>query len=191
MYKIIALIGEAGSGKDTIMRNVLKACPGLHEIVSCTTRPMREREQEGVNYFYLTKETFAEKVLNGEMFEATSFNGWFYGTAKQSMDETVVNIGVFNPEGIEALLESNEVDVSVYYVRATDKNRLLRQLNRENNPDVDEIIRRFKADREDFYELDFDYIELPNNTLDDMDAAVRMILGQLQTSGNLGQEGTI
>ena len=179
MYKIIALVGEAGSGKDTIMRNVLKVRPGLHEIVSCTTRPMREGEQEGVNYFYLTKEAFAEKVLNGEMFEATSFNGWFYGTAKQSMDETVVNIGVFNPEGIEALLESNEVDVTVYYVRATDKNRLLRQLNRENNPDVDEIIRRFKADREDFYELDFNYIELPNNTLDDMDAAVRMILGQL------------
>lgn len=191
MYKIIALIGEAGSGKDTIMRNVLKVRPDLHEIVSCTTRPMREGEREGVNYFYLTKEAFAEKVLNGEMFEATSFNGWFYGTAKQSMDETVVNIGVFNPEGIEALLESNEVDVTVYYVRATDKNRLLRQLNRENNPDVDEIIRRFKADREDFYELDFDYIELPNDSLVDMDVAVRMILGQLQTSGNLGQEGTM
>lgn len=191
MYKIIALIGEAGSGKDTIMRNVLKVRPGLHEIVSCTTRPMREGEKEGVNYFYLTKEAFAEKVINGEMFEATSFNGWFYGTAKQSMDETVVNIGVFNPEGIEALLESNEVDVTVYYVRATDKNRLLRQLNRENNPDVDEIIRRFKADREDFCELDFDYIKLPNNTLDDMDAAVRMILGQLQTSGDLGQKGTM
>ena len=179
MYKIIALIGEAGSGKDTLMRNVLKVRPGLHEIVSCTTRPMREGEQEGINYFYLTKEAFAEKVLNGEMFEATSFNGWFYGTAKQSMDETVVNIGVFNPEGIEALLESNEVDVTVYYVRATDKNRLLRQLNRENKPDVDEIIRRFKADREDFYELDFDYIELANNTLADMDVAVRTILGQL------------
>ena len=191
MYKIIALIGEAGSGKDTIMRNVLKVRPGLHEIVSCTTRPMREGEREGVNYFYLTKEAFAEKVINGEMFEATSFNGWFYGTAKQSMDETVVNIGVFNPEGIEALFESNEVDVTVYYVRATDKNRLLRQLNRENNPDVDEIIRRFKADREDFCELDFDYIKLPNNTLDDMDAAVRMILGQLQTSGDLGQKGTM
>lgn len=191
MYKIIALIGEAGSGKDTIMRNVLKVRPGLHEIVSCTTRPMREGEREGVNYFYLTKEAFAEKVINGEMFEATSFNGWFYGTTKQSMDETVVNIGVFNPEGIEALLESNEVDVTVYYVCATDKNRLLRQLNRENNPDVDEIIRRFKADREDFCELDFDYIKLPNNTLDDMDAAVRMILGQLQTSGDLGQKGTM
>lgn len=191
MYKIIALIGEAGSGKDTIMRNVLKVRPGLHEIVSCTTRPMREGEREGVNYFYLTKEAFAEKVINGEMFEATSFNGWFYGTAKQSMDETVVNIGVFNPEGIEALLESNEVDVTIYYVRATDKNRLLRQLNRENNPDVDEIIRRFKADRKDFCELDFDYIKLPNNTLDDMDAAVRMILGQLQTSGDLGQKGTM
>lgn len=179
MYKIIALIGEAGSGKDTIMKHVLEACPGLHEIVSCTTRPMREGEEEGVNYFYLTKEAFAEKVLNGEMFEATCFNDWFYGTSKQSLREDVVNIGVFNPEGIEALLSSNEVEVTVYYVRASDKNRLLRQLSRERDPDVDEIIRRFKADREDFFELEFPYIELPNDTILGLENAVKTILSQL------------
>ena len=51
-YKMIALIGQAGAGKDSIMREVVKRCPGLHEIVSCTTRPMREGEKHGVNYFY-------------------------------------------------------------------------------------------------------------------------------------------
>ena len=43
MYKVIALIGEAGSGKDTIMQSILKRCPTqFHEIISCTTRPIRE-----------------------------------------------------------------------------------------------------------------------------------------------------
>lgn len=179
MYKIIALIGEAGAGKDSIMQDVLKTAPSLHEIVSCTTRPMREGEQEGVNYFYLTKEQFAEKILNMEMLEATCFNDWFYGTSLQSLDESVVNIGVFNPDGIDALLESPMVEVTVYYVHATDKNRLIRQLNREEHPNVDEIIRRFKADKEDFSDLEFEYQVLPNDTFDEYEAAVKTIVSQL------------
>lgn len=177
-YKIIALIGEAGAGKDSVMQRVLKLSPGLHEIVSCTTRPMREGEKHGVNYFYLTNEEFAEKVLNGQMFESTIFNDWCYGTSTDSVDETVVNIGVFNPAGIEILSQSPEVDLTVYYIKATAKNRLIRQLNREENPDVDEIIRRYKADFEDFYDLDFDYQVLPNNTAEDFERAARHIVGQ-------------
>lgn len=179
MYDIIALTGMAGVGKDKMLKAVLKRMPGLHEIVSCTTRPMREGEKEGVNYFYLTKEQFAEKVLNMEMLEATCFNDWFYGTALQSLDETVVNIGVFNPDGIDALLESPLVNVKVYYVQATDKNRLIRQLNREENPDVDEIVRRFKADKENFADIDYEYEVLPNNTMEDFWAAVEKIVSQL------------
>lgn len=179
MYKIVALIGEAGAGKDSVMQAVLEAAPGLHEIISCTTRPMREGEQEGVNYFYLTNEQFAAKVLNMEMLEATCFNDWFYGTALQSLDESVINIGVFNPDGIDALLESPLVEVAVYYVHATDKNRLIRQLNREENPDVDEIIRRFKADRDDFSDLGFEFQVLPNDTREEFRAAVRTIVSQL------------
>ncbi len=179
MYKIIALIGQAGAGKDSIMQAVLKEAPGLHEIISCTTRPKREGEKEGVNYFYLTKEQFAEKVLNMEMLEATCFNDWFYGTSLQSLDESVINIGVFNPDGIDALLESPLVEVTVYYVHATDKNRLIRQLNREENPNVNEVLRRFKTDKEDFSDLDFEFQVLPNDTQEEFKAAVKTIVCQL------------
>ena len=178
-YKIIALIGQAGAGKDSIMREVVKRCPGLHEIVSCTTRPMREGEKHGVNYFYLTNEEFAERVINGQMFESTIFNDWCYGTSVDSVDDSVVNIGVVNPEGIEILSHEPQVDLTVYYICATAKNRLIRQLNREENPDVDEIIRRYKADYEDFYDLEFEYQVLPNDTMEDYEAAIKKIMCQL------------
>ena len=178
-YKIIALIGEAGAGKDSVMREVVNRCPGLHEIVSCTTRPPREGEQHGVNYFFLTNEQFAERVINGQMFESTIFNDWCYGTSVDSVDESVVNIGVFNPEGIEILSHEPQVELTVYYIHATSKTRLIRQLNREENPDVDEIIRRYKADREDFWDLEFEYQVLPNDTRDDFERAVKTIMCQL------------
>lgn len=156
MYKIIAIMGEAGTGKDSLMQEILKLQPMFHEIISCTTRPMREGEAEGVNYYYYTPEQFGDKVLFNEMLECTVFNDWFYGTSYDSVRSDCVNIGVFNPTGVESLLARPDVDVIVIRVIAEDKTRLLRQLNREGSPDVREIIRRFNADWMDFEGIDED-----------------------------------
>lgn len=178
--KIVALMGEAGSGKDTILHRIMKKYPSyFNEIISCTTRPPRQGEKEGVNYHFLSVEDFIRKILNGDMLEATEFNGWHYGTDSQSLTIDKINIGVFNPEGVRCLQEDENIELYVFYVRAAGKQRLLRQLNREENPDVDEIIRRYKADTEDFSFLnDIKYITLQNNTLDDIDIAVDTIFGQ-------------
>lgn len=175
MYKIIVLIGEAGSGKDSLMQGVLQENPNLHEIVSYTTRPPREGEIDGINYNFISGEKFGDKVVNGEMIEAACFNGWFYGTGYASLRSDCINIGVFNPTGVESLLAAQDVEILVFYVRASDKERLIRQLNREENPDVMEIIRRFKTDMIDFEHLDFDYIELENNRLEDFDRNIAII----------------
>lgn len=181
MYKIIAIMGEAGTGKDTLMQEVLKVHP-FHEIVSCTTRPPREGEVDGVNYHFLTNEEFAAKVLNDEMLEATEFNNWFYGTGLESLSEDEINIGVFNPTGIESLLaHRDKVKVIVFRVYVSDKTRLIRQLNREREPDVHEIIRRFKADWIDFDDLsDIPHIAICNETKEDLQAGVRTILQSVE-----------
>lgn len=178
--KIVALMGEAGSGKDTILHRIMEKYPSyFNEIISCTTRPPRQGEKEGVNYHFLSVEDFIRKILNGDMLEATEFNGWHYGTDSQSLTIDKINIGVFNPEGVRCLQEDENIELYVFYVRAAGKQRLLRQLNREENPDVDEIIRRYKTDTEDFSFLnDIKYITLQNNTLDDIDIAVDTIFGQ-------------
>ena len=180
MYKIIALIGKAGSGKDTILHQLIKANPNLHEIVSCTTRPRREGEVEGVNYFYLTPEQFGDKVLHDEMLEATCFNDWFYGTGYESLRSDTINVGVFNPTGIDSLLARPDVEVTTYYITVSPKTRLLRQLNREQEPDVTEIIRRYSADENDFSDLDFEFIPLTNETREDLQSNVKTILSSLE-----------
>ena len=175
-YKILALIGEAGTGKDTLMREVLKQNPSLNEIISCTTRPPREGEVEGKNYYFLSNEDFTQKLLNNEMLEATVFNDWCYGTSLDSLDSTKVNIGVFNPAGIESLMTHSNIYIVVYYVRTSDKNRLIRQLSRETNPNIEEIIRRYQADNFDFADLPFHYNEIDNNTLEDLEYNTKAVV---------------
>lgn len=157
MKYIIALIGKAGAGKDAIAQALVQKNPQWNMIVSCTTRPRREGEINGVNYYYLTPDEFAHKILNGDMLEATCFNDWHYGTMASSLHEGV-NVGVFNPEGYECLAEMGGGGIQVIgvYVCADAKTRLLRQLNREEDPNVPEIIRRFTADENDFYHIDDD-----------------------------------
>jgi guanylate kinase len=187
MYKIIALIGEAGAGKDSMMQAVLEKLAekghisDVHEIVSCTSRPMREGEAHGINYYYYHPKEFEQKIMDDEMLEFTRFNNWWYGTSYDSVrGDGVINIGVFNPNGVRQLLDQPDCNVIVYWIKVTDKNRFLRQLNRENAPDVKEIVRRFSADYEDFSDIDFDYIEIPNDTYEDFTAGAKQIAGQVQ-----------
>ena len=161
IYNIIAIMGKAGSGKDTLLKALLKE-PQFKDaapIISCTTRPIRENERDGVDYHYITVEQFTEQVLNGEMLEATLFNNWHYGTSLKNLHKDKLNIGVFNPEGVGLLRDNKNINLKVIYIEANDKDRLLRQLNRENDPDVHEIIRRFSADEIDFREEEIEYLQ--------------------------------
>ena len=162
-YQVVALIGKAGAGKDFIQKTTCQANPHIfNSIVSCTTRPQRDNEQEGVDYFYLSLEDFTRKILNGDMFEATEFNGWFYGTAFSALSPDKINIGVFNPAGVSALLEAPNIAAMVIYVDAPDKVRLMRYLQRSENPNCAEMCRRYFADEQDFSDIDFDHHWMSN-----------------------------
>lgn len=187
MYNIIALIGEAGSGKDRTMKEVLAAAPYYHEIISCTTRPSREGEKHGVNYYYYSPEQFEYKIENNQMLEYTIFNDWYYGTDYEALDPYKINIGVFNPAGVKSLLKRNDCIVKVFWISTKDKTRLLRQLNREENPNVKEIIRRYTTDKEDFSKIDFSFSVLLNDDPLDIQRNVKEIMRQSESKFALGQ----
>ena len=149
-YKVIAICGKSASGKDTLLRNIITNYPWLHRIINCTTRPPRDNEVDGKNYHFLSLEEFAHRDIKGEMIEVAKFREWFYGTSFKDLSEDIINIGVFNPAGVYALMQREDVDLYVVQVEASAKTRLLRSLTREDNPDVDEIVRRYLADKEDF-----------------------------------------
>lgn len=165
-YKIVALFGEAGAGKDYIQKQIMETNFGkrnLSEIISCTTRPPREKEIDGVHYHFIP--TAAELFDNISRFvELTSFREWFYGTSIDNLNAGRINIGVFNIAGIQQLLKNKNVECLPLRIYCPDKIRLLRQLTRESNPDCDEIIRRYLADSKDFLTIPFRHKVIENDT---------------------------
>lgn len=83
---LFVVSGPSGAGKDTVVATLLHAHPEIKTSVSATTRPIRSGEKDGVNYHYLTRAQFEQKIACGEMLEYTEYCGNYYGTPKSEID---------------------------------------------------------------------------------------------------------
>ena len=86
---LIVLSGPSGVGKGTVRQAIFAKDNDYKYSVSMTTRAMREGEQEGVDYFFRTKEAFEKLIEQGEMLEYAEYVGNYYGTPLNYVNETL------------------------------------------------------------------------------------------------------
>ena len=84
---LFVVSGAAGTGKDSVVSALRKAHPEIEKTVSATTRSPRPGEQEGVDYYYRTKEQFQQLIDQDEVVEHNLFNGNYYGTLKEEVNK--------------------------------------------------------------------------------------------------------
>ena len=92
----------SGTGKGTIVSEILKADPNIHFSVSATTRAPREGEKDGINYYFISREEFQGLVDSGGMLEHAEFCGNCYGTPKKAVFDKLA-------EGHDVILEIETV----------------------------------------------------------------------------------
>lgn len=161
MGKIFCLMGKSASGKDTVFKKILERKNVLlTTVVPGTTRPIREGERNGVEYFYYTHEEFEELERTGKVIEYRQYHTvhglWTYFTADDGQinlaERNYILIGTI--EAYLALRNHFGADKVVpLYIDLDDGERLQRALSRERNevvPKYAEMCRRFLADQEDF-----------------------------------------
>lgn len=85
----IILSGVSGSGKQTIINEIMKNHKGCKFVKSATTRPIREGEKE--LHYYMSEEEFSKKEKNGEFFETALIHGYHYGILNKNLDEVEKN----------------------------------------------------------------------------------------------------
>ena len=77
---LFVVSGAAGTGKDSVVKALREAHPEIEKTVSATTRAPRPGEQEGVDYYYRTREQFQQLIENDQVVEHNFYNGNYYGT---------------------------------------------------------------------------------------------------------------
>ena len=83
---LLVLSSPSGGGKTSIAKSLLQARDDLGYSVSATTRPIRNGEREGVDYYFLTREEFLRRIDAGEFLEWATYAGHYYGTLRSEID---------------------------------------------------------------------------------------------------------
>jgi guanylate kinase len=150
MKSKIIIIGPGGSGKDHMRKIMGKR--GFSYGISFTSRPKREGEREGKDYFFRDENFFQ---VNRDIFlEIQKFNGWFYGISKGEFQEK--DLFILSPAGLRSLPKNFRKKSFVIYINPPLEIRKKRLTERN---DADVLERRLEADQKDFHNFtDYDII---------------------------------
>ncbi len=171
--------GPSGVGKGTILQGFLQDNSNCFYSVSATTRTIRPNEKEGVNYYYITREEFEEKIANNGMLEYAEYNGNYYGTPKSAVDE-MLNLGkdVFLEIEVQGAMKVKNIcpDAVFIFVMPPDINTLYERLHGRNTEDEETIKKRIDAANfEISHASKYDYIII-NDTLESAQADLAAIV---------------
>ncbi len=95
---LFIISGPSGAGKSTILGAILKKRPQLRYSISCTTRPPRGDEENGVEYHFVSEAVFRRKIDRGEFAEWAEVHGHLYGTSATHVEEVLAR-------GLDILLD--------------------------------------------------------------------------------------
>lgn len=163
MGKIYCMMGKSSSGKDTLYKMLLEDAEiDVSTVIPYTTRPMREGEKDGVEYYFCDEERLHELQDAGRVIELRAYNTvhgiWNYFTVDdhQIADENQDYLLIGTLESYLKIRDYFGKDrVIPIYIEVEDGLRLQRALDRERSqsePKYEEMCRRFLADAADFSE---------------------------------------
>lgn len=192
MSKIYYIMGKSATGKDTIYKNLLKLWPKFKTIVPYTTRPSRQGERDGVEYFFTSPERLEEWKSSGKIIELRTYDTvmgpWSYftvddGQFETEQDEAFLMIGT--PEAYKKMCRYfGQERIVPLYIEVPDGERLMRAVEREstqNPPNYREVCRRYLADEDDFSEENLAGLGINKRFLNrDIESCLSEILGDIR-----------
>jgi guanylate kinase len=177
---LIVISGPSGVGKDTLIRRLLELDRNLRYSVSCTTRPPRPGEVDGVNYTFVTRERFEQLIKEGAFLEYATYDGNLYGTLTDRVEQAragghdiVLKIEV---QGAEQVREKAPEGLFIFVVPPSTQELERRQELRNSESPEDMASRRKIAEIEMTYASHYDHVVVN----DELERAVAEVLALIQ-----------
>ncbi|HEX9475583.1 MAG TPA: guanylate kinase [Candidatus Dormibacteraeota bacterium] len=177
---LIVISGPSGVGKDTVIKRLLELDHNLRYSVSCTTRPPRPNEVDGVDYTFVTREQFQALIDKGAFLEYATYNGNLYGTladrverARADGHDIVLKIEV---QGAEQVRQRVRDAIFIFVAPPSVDELVRRQVKRNTESSQDMTARRQIATKEMKYSTRYDHVVVN----DELERAVAQILAIIQ-----------
>lgn len=134
---MLVIVGESGAGKSSVAKELKKY--GYKNVVTYTTRPMRDGEKDGIDYHFIDDRQF--EILQSRFCLVANYRGWKYATDINDLtDESVI---VVTPAGMRELNRLN-INLHSIYINVPRRDRLIKLL--ERGDDIEEAYRRSLSD---------------------------------------------
>lgn len=162
--KTVIFSAPSGSGKSTIVHHILELHPEMEFSVSAASRAPRGKEQDGIDYYFITPEEFTKKIENNEFVEYEQvYKGRYYGTLKKEVQRiwNKGNVIIFDVDvqgGLNLKKYFGEKALSVFIQAPSIEVLKERLINRGTDSEADIEARISKAAEEMTYADRFDYI---------------------------------
>lgn len=159
---LLVLSGPSGSGKDTVIAELMKLGLNMIQSVSMTTRTAREGETDGVDYLFVDSDYFTAAIENGKMLEYAKYGVNYYGTPKEPVDNwlsegktVILKIDVQGCESIKKIYP----DALTVFITPPNMTVLEKRLRRRGTDTDEDIERRLKIAENELSKIPlYDYV---------------------------------
>lgn len=177
---LVVVSGPSGVGKGTICKKILEEFSAWVS-VSMTTRERREGEEEGISYYFVTKEEFEKRIEKGMLLEYAMYNGNYYGTPKDKILEhveagvdSILEIEVQGGEQVKKMFPNSVL----IYIAPPSKEVLKERLIGRNTESLEVIEKRIEIIEKEIKYLNiYDYIVVN----DDLEVACEEVINIIRS----------
>ena len=165
---MLILSSPSGAGKTTISKKIQQKYKDFKISVSHTTRKPRANEIDGVDYHFVSKSSFKEKISKGDFYEFAKIFDNYYGTSKQSVQYLLKkNFDILfdiDWQGTQQLTKYKELNFIKIFILPPNKKSLEKRLMERNQDNKESVKKRIKSYDEDrLHWSEYDYIVINDN----------------------------
>ena len=164
---MVILSSPSGVGKTTLTKKIQQKYPNFKISVSHTTRIPRSNEVDGVDYHFVSKESFKKLIDQNQFYEYAKIFENYYGTLRKTVDEDIISndlIFDIDWQGTKQLTQFNNLKLIKIYLIPDSKEELKKRLIKRDQNTKEEVDKRYKSFNEDVKHWnDYDYIIINKN----------------------------
>jgi len=172
----IVVSAPSGAGKSSLCQGLMRACPEIKFSVSHTSRSPRPGEEDGKDYYFVSRKEFQQKIAQGEFVEWVENYGYLYGSSRKVMEKFIKEgndlLLDIEPRGAKKVKQTLRGGVYVF-VLPPSRSDLLKRLEKRGHETKGAIQKRFKQAESELKELSwYDYVIFNQ----DLDKAINQLI---------------